>query len=425
VRVLIKGGRVIDPANKIDEVMDILVEGTAIARLAKNIKAEADKTIDARDKMVLPGLVDMHVHLREPGREDKETVSSGSRAALAGGVTSVLAMPNTEPAMDSAEHLKILKEAIQKGAQANCFICAAITKGRGGEELSDIAGLKRCGAVAISDDGASVDSDKLMSEALKQARKAGLPVIAHSEDKRLSCNGQVNLGFTSTRLGLRGISAASEYKRVARDIGLAEKTGCRIHIAHVSCKESVELIAKARKKGLKVTCETCPHYFTFSEEAVLGYDTNFKMNPPLRGRDDVAAIRKALADGTIDAIASDHAPHTENEKDIEFERAEFGVIGLETELGAAIAELIGNGLLDWSALAAKMSLNPSRILGINKGTLSVGADADIIIIDAEKEWRVSKENFLSKSKNSAFIGSRLKGRVEYTLCLGKVHRWNS
>ena len=425
MKILIKGGHVVDPANKIDEVMDILVEDAKISRVSKNIKAEVDKIIEAQGKIVLPGIVDMHVHLREPGREDKETICSGSKAALAGGVTSMLAMPNTEPAIDSVEHLKILKEAIQKNAKANVFICAAITQNRQGEELNDLARLKKSGAIAVSDDGASVESASVMLKALKSVRKEGLLVICHSEDKKLSNGGQVNLGFTSTRLGLRGISAESEYKRIERDIELAGKAGAGIHIAHVSCKESVEIIAQAKKKGIKVTCETAPHYFSFNDEAVLGYDTNFKMNPPLRAKVDMLAIRKGLADGTIDVIASDHAPHTENEKDIEFERAEFGVIGLETELAATISSLVGDNLLNWTKLAEKMALNPSRILGINKGTLSVGADADIIVVDPGKEWVVRKEKFLSKSKNSAFLGRTLKGYVEYALCQGKVYKWNS
>ncbi|MFA5730327.1 MAG: dihydroorotase, partial [Candidatus Paceibacterota bacterium] len=260
---------------------------------------------------------------------------------------------------------------------------------------------------------------------LRAAQKEKLLVICHSEDRQLSCQGVVNWGLTSTRLGLRGISAESEYKRVSRDIALAKEAGASVHIAHVSCKESVEVISRAKKAGVKVTCETAPHYFTFSEEAVLGYDTNFKMNPPLRSKEDMLAIRKALSNGTIDVIASDHAPHTENEKDIEFERAEFGVVGLETELAAAITELINNNLIDWERLVLLMSLNPSRILGIAKGTLSPGADADIIVVDPEKAWVVKKEGLLSKSQNSSFIGRSLKGFVEYTLCQGKVHKWNS
>jgi len=425
MKILIKDGRVVDPANKFDEVADIFVEDARIFKVAKNIKADADKIIEAQGKIVMPGLVDMHVHLREPGREDKETVCSGSRAALAGGITSVLAMPNTEPAIDSVEHLKILKEAIQKSAKNNVFICAAITKGRQGEALNDIASLKKSGAIALSDDGASIESDSVMLEALKAATKEEILVICHSEDKKLSNGGQVNSGFTSTRLGLRGVSSESEYKRIERDIDLAEKTGASIHIAHVSCKESVEIISKAKKRGVEVTCETAPHYFSFNDEAVLGYNTNFKMNPPLRSKEDVLAIRKGLADGTIDAIASDHAPHTENEKDIEFERAEFGVIGLETELAVSATELLGDCLLNWTKLAEKMALNPSRILGINKGTLSVGADADIIIVNPAKEWIVKKEKFLSKSRNSAFVGRTLKGFVEYTFYKGKVYKWNS
>lgn len=422
--LLIKNGRIIDPANKIDEIMDLFVEEGKISKVAKNILAKADQVIEAQGKVVIPGLVDMHVHLREPGREDKETIYSGTNAALHGGVTSVLAMPNTDPAIDSLESIKILKEAINKGAQANVFICAAITKGRKGEELVDIAALKKAGAVAISDDGASVDSDEIMLEALKQAKKENILVITHSEDKKLSAGGLVQAGFTATRLGLRGISAESEYKRVKRDIELAEKSQARVHIAHVSCRESVEIISEAKKKGIKVTSETAPHYFVFNEEAVLGYDTNFKMNPPLRTKKDMLAIQKGLSNGLIDAIASDHAPHTENEKEIEFERAEFGVTGLETELAVSITELLNKNLFDWSALVTKMALNPSKILGINKGTLSIGADADIVIVDPQREWIVKKEKFLSKSKNSSFIGRTLKGCVEFTICQGKVQQWN-
>ncbi|MCX5701339.1 MAG: dihydroorotase [Candidatus Omnitrophica bacterium] len=424
-KLLIKSGRVIDPANKIDEVLDILVDDSKISKVAKNIKVEADKIIDAQGKIVMPGLVDMHVHLREPGREDKETICSGTKAALHGGVTTLLAMPNTDPAIDCLESIKILKSLINKSAKANVFICAAITKGRKGQDLTDIASFKKEGVVAISDDGASVDDDEIMFEAFKRAKEAGIPVICHCEDKKLSAGGVVNAGFTATRLGLRGISKESEYKRVERDINLAEKSNAKLHICHLSCEESVEMIATAKKKGIKVTCETAPHYFVFNEEAVLGYDTNFKMNPPLRTKKDMLAIQKGLSDGLIDAIASDHAPHTENEKDIEFERAEFGVTGLETEFVASVTQLVNNNLLDWSSLVMKMSLNPSKILGIEKGTLSVGADADIIVVDPNKEWKIKKDFFLSKSKNSSFIGLPLKGFVEVTICQGKVHKWNS
>ncbi len=418
--ILIKNGRVIDPADKLDAVADIFIESGKISRVARGVKNGADKEIDASGKIVLPGLIDMHVHLREPGREDKETVCSGTKAALKGGITSVLAMPNTSPAIDSAQNIKLLKNIIGKSAKADVFICGAITMARQGRQLCDIPALKQEGAIAASDDGSSVDDENLMLEVFKLAKKEGILVISHCEDRALSANGMVNLGFTSTRMGLRGISPESEYKRVERDINLAQKTGARLHIAHVSCRESIGLIADAKKKGARVTCEATPHHFTFSEEAVLGYDTNFKMNPPLRSKDDLVAVRKGIADGIIDVIASDHAPHTENEKDIEFDRAEFGVIGLETELAAAITGLVGQGFLDWKGLARRMSLTPARILGLDKGTLGAGKDADIIIVDPEKEWVVDKAHLISKSKNSAFLGRKLKGVVEYTIVKGKV-----
>ena len=418
--ILIKNGRVIDPANKIDGTFDILIEGSKISKVAKNIKNGAADIIDAVDKIVLPGLIDMHVHLREPGREDKETIASGTRAAAAGGVTTVLAMPNTNPAIDNQESVELLKGIIKKDALVNVYIIAVITKGRRGEELTDIAKLKRAGAIAISDDGSSVDSDEIMLEALKQAAQEKVLVICHSEDKSLSTGGVVNLGFASTRMGLRGISSESEYKRIQRDISLAEKIKAHVHIAHVSCKESVEIIAKAKKKGIKVTAEATPHHFSLTENNCLGYDTNMKMNPPLRSKDDVLAIRQGLKDGTIDIIASDHAPHTENEKDIEFDRAEFGAIGLETELSVAITELVQTGILTWQELVGKLALNPANILGIGKGTLVAGSDADIVIISPDKEWVVQKEKIVSKSKNSPFIGRKLKGVVEYTISLGRI-----
>lgn len=418
--ILIKNGRLIDPLNKIDGLSDILIEDNRIARVDKNIKVETDEIIDASGKIVLPGIVDMHVHLREPGREDKETILSATKAALKGGVTSLLAMPNTEPAIDSVESVELLKGIIKKSAKANVFIAASITKGRLGKELTDIAGLKNRGVIAISDDGSSVDDEKILKEALKKAKEEKVLVICHSEDKSLSGQGVVNLGFTSTRMGLRGISRESEYRRVARDIELAEKVDAPLHIAHISCSESVEIIAKSKKRGLKITAETAPHYFSLTESAVLDYDTNMKMNPPLRGKDDVSAIKQALADGTIDVISSDHAPHTENEKEIEFERAEFGVIGLETLLAAGVTELVDKGILSWLELARKITINPARILGIDRGTLAVGSSADIAIVSPDKEWVVRKEEMVSKSKNSCFLGKKLKGLIEYTIYGGKI-----
>ncbi len=420
MKLLIKNARVIDPANNLDELRDILVENSRISRLAKNINNGADKVIDAAGKIAMPGLVDMHVHLREPGREDKETIASGTRAALKGGVTTVLVMPNTYPAIDSLENVQLLENIIHTTAVANVVISASITEGRLGKTLSPIAKFRRESVLAISDDGSSVDSSVLFYKALRKARENKLMVICHSEDNVLSAGGVMNLGPISTRLGLKGISGESEYKRVQRDIQLAEKAKCVVHIAHVSCGESVEIIAKAKKKGIRVTCETAPHYFLLSEEALLDYDTNKKINPPLRSRGDVDAILEGLAKGVIDVIASDHAPHTISEKDIEFDRAEFGVIGLETELAASITGLVHKGVLSWSDLVSKLSWNPSKILGIDKGTLTPGRDADITIVDPDKTWVVKKEGFVSKSKNSAFLGATLKGLVVATILGGKI-----
>lgn len=420
MKLLIKNGHVISPADNLNDICDILVQDNKISKIGKNLREIADGTIDAKDKIVIPGLVDMHVHLREPGREDKETISSGTRAAIAGGVTSVLGMPNTLVPIDSAENIKLLKSIIEKKAQANVFICAAITKERAGRELTNIAKFKKEGVIAISDDGASVDDPDTMLKALKKAKESKLTVICHSEDRSLSAGGVVNFGLTSTKMGLRGISKESEYKRVKRDIDLAEKINAPVHITHVSCLESVEIIAKAKKRGVAVTADTAPHYFSLSEEAVWGYDTNLKMNPPLRTKDDVSAIREGLKQGVIDAIASDHAPHTENEKEIEFERAEFGVTGLETELSSAITYLIQDKVLDMFELVKRLSVNPAKILGINRGTLGTGKPADIIVVSADKEWIVKEDRFYSKSKNSAFLGKTLKGVVEYTILGGKI-----
>jgi len=421
VKILIKHGFLVDPTQKLNkEVLDVLVRDGLISQIAKNIEAEADIIIDATGKIVMPGLVDMHVHLREPGREDKETVASGTKAALKGGVTSVLAMPNTFPSIDSIESVEVLRKIIKKTANCNVFIAAAITKGRLGKVVTDIPALKKCMVAAISDDGASVDDKAVFLEALKQAKQEKLLVICHCEDKMLSNYGVINLGFMSTKLGLRGISRESEYKRVERDIELAKEADAVVHIAHVSCKESVGIIAEAKKKGIRVTAETAAHYFSLTQENVSGYDTNMKMNPPLREEKDVEAIKLGLKSGVIDAIASDHAPHTENEKEIEFDRAEFGVIGLETELAASITELVQSGLLGWGELVEKLSVNPAKILGIDKGTLRVGKAADIVIVNPDKEWVVRKEGFVSQSVNSAFIGRKLRGVVEYTLCGGEI-----
>ncbi len=420
MKLLIKNGHVVSPANNLDAAVDVLIDGNKISKIGKNLKDNADSSIDALGKIVMPGVVDMHVHLREPGREDKETVGSGTLAAIHGGVTSVLPMANTLVCIDCVENVKLLKNIIAKSAKANVYLCAAITKSREGKELMNFARLKKEGVIALSDDGASIDSDEVMLKALKKAKDCKMLVLCHSEDKALSANGVVNLGFTSTKMGLRGISKESEYKRIERDISLAQKAGAPIHITHISCLESVAAIARAKTKGVKVTADTAPHYFALSEEDVWSYDANMKMNPPLRTKEDVTAIREALKSGVIDAIASDHAPHTENEKEIEFERAEFGVIGLETILSAGITYLVGQTVLDMNELVKKLCVNPAKILGIKKGAIEPGYDADIAIVSKDKEWLVKKSCFVSRSKNSAFLGKNLKGVVDYTILSGKI-----
>lgn len=420
MRVLIKKGKIVGP--KIDKKeYDILVDQGKIVKIDTNIDLKnGDKIIDAKDKIIMPGIIDMHVHLREPGREDKETIARGTKAALAGGVTSVLAMPNTEPAIDSVQVVKFVQEKIKYQASGEVLLAAAITKGRKGNKLVDIEALAKQGVVAITDDGDSVDNSKLMLQAFKQAAKNNIIVICHSEDKALSKEGVLNLGFSSTCLGLRGMPKSAEFKRVARDIELAAEAKANVHIAHVSCRESVEIIKEAKKKGVKVTAETAPHYFSLSEKDVWDFDTNKKINPPLRKEEDVLSIKQALAEGIIDVIASDHAPHTENEKDIEFDRAEFGTIGLETELAVAFTELIEKKFLDWQDLIEKFRIKPAEILGLKKGLVEEGSQADLIIFDPNKEWVVSRESFFSKSKNSCFLGKKLKGKIENVLIGKKI-----
>jgi len=418
--ILIKNGQLIDPKNNINAKLDILIDNGKVVEIAESINKKTKTIINAKGMIVAPGLVDMHVHLREPGREDKETIQSATNAAAKGGVTTLLSMPNTTPAVDSQDIIKYIKESIKKTAKVNVEIAGAITIARDGEILTDIAALKKEGVIAITDDGASVDDRALFLKALKESKKHGILVIEHCEDTSLSKNGSVNLGLTSTRMGLRGISNESEYKRIARDIELAEKTSSRIHIAHVSCKESVDIIRKAKKKKVNITAETAPHYFSFTESDVLGFDTNFKMNPPLRSAEDKKAVIEGLQDNTIDVIASDHAPHTENEKDIEFDRAEFGIIGLETELSAGVMELVDKGFLTWESLIKKLSVNPSKVLGLDKGSLAKGSIADCVIIDPDSEWVYSKDTILSKSDNSPFINKPLKAEVVYTIVKGKI-----
>ena len=417
---LIKNGRVIDPANKVDDIIDILISDGKIEDIDKGIISKDCEIIDAKGLIVSPGLVDMHTHLREPGREDEETILTGTRASLKGGFTSVACMPNTEPPLDNPAIIKSLKDIIKNSALTNVFIVGTITESRTGKRPTDFHKMKKENVAAVSDDGSSVEDANVMMEALQQSVEENILIIEHCEDSKISAGGVMNHGFTATKLGLRGIPAKAEYERVRRDIELAKKASAPIHIAHVSTKESAELIRKAKKEGVKVTAETAPHYFSLTEECCSAYDTNTKMNPPLRTEEDVEAIKSALKDGTIDCIATDHAPHTDSEKDVEFDFAPFGIIGLETALSLSIMELVDKKILSWGDLITKMSVNPSKILGIKRGTLKKGSIADIVIIDPGKEYTYTKESIESKSKNSPFINWILKGRASSVFVGGRL-----
>jgi dihydroorotase len=422
MKLLIKNGHVIDPANGIDKVTDIFIENGVISEVAVDPDLEGIEMqiIDAKGLVVLPGLVDMHVHLREPGQEYKEDIESGARAAVAGGVTSIACMPNTDPVIDNEALVSYVVNRGKEAGYANVYPIGAISKGLKGKELAEIGSMRFAGAVAVSDDGHPVEDSGLMQRALIYADMFDIPVISHCEELNIAGEGTMNDGDVATELGLKGISRAAEEVMAARDIIVAEAEGKRVHIAHISTRGSVELVRQAKKRGVKVTCETCPHYFSLTEEAVRGYNTNAKMNPPLRTADDVAAIKEGLKDGTIDCIVTDHAPHHIDEKNCEFAIAKNGIVGLETSLGLGIKCLVNEGVLTLSELVEKMSVNPSRILGINKGSLGEGKSADITIIDPKKEWTVDISKLYSKSKNSPYDGWVLYGKPEYVIVGGEI-----
>lgn len=424
--ILIKNGHIIDPSQGIDEIGDILIEDGKIIEIrvkgqGLRVKGHTTelRTIDATGLYVFPGLVDMHVHLREPGFEYKETIKTGTMAAVKGGITAVCCMPNTNPVNDN----KTVTEFILRktDAEGSCYVypIGAITKGQNGEELAEMAMMHEAGCVAFSDDGRPVMNTLIMRRALEYSKICGVPIISHCEDLYLSSGGVINEGRISVTLGLTGIPSQAEEIMVARDIILAELTGSRLHIAHVSTEGSVRLIRQAKERGVKVTAETCPHYFTITEDAVKGYNTDAKVNPPLRTQRDVDAIKEGLRDGTIDVIATDHAPHHGDEKLREFDKAPFGISGLETALSLSLL-LVRDGVLTISQLVEKMALNPSRILGLSKGTLRVGADADVVLVDIDREFKVEADRFVSKGKNTPFDGWMLKGMPVITICKGKV-----
>ena len=424
MRILIKGGRVIDPG-RVNGPADVLIENGKIVAVGQKLDPPAGKAdpsttiIDARGKLVLPGLVDLHVHLREPGFEYKDTIQTGTAAAVAGGFTSVCCMPNTSPVNDNQSITEFILEQARLAGNAHVFPVGAITKGSEGKELAEIGELRHAGCVAISDDGQPVMNSLIMRRAMEYALAFDLPVIDHCEDLHLSEGGCMNEGLVSTQLGLPGIPSAAEDVMVARNLALAELTTARLHLAHLSTAGSVRMVRAAKSRGIRVTAEVCPHHFSLTEEAVRGFNTHAKMNPPLRTWQDVQAIKEGLRDGTIDVIATDHAPHAVQDKQQQFAAAPNGIVGLETALPLTLA-LVEEGFLSLEAAVAKLTTEPARAFGLSKGSLAPGADADIVVVDPEAQWEVDPARFRSKSRNTPFAGWKVKGRVITTIVAGRV-----
>ena len=418
--ILIQGGHVVDPANQLDGEADVFIQDGRIAKVGKGLKVKADQTIDAKGKLVTPGLVDIHVHFREPGFEYKETIATGSHSAVAGGVTSVACMPNTNPPIDDQAIVHFIKSKAEKEGYCNVYPIGCISKRREGQEMAELGELKKAGAVALSDDGAPIMNAELMRRVMEYAKMLDLTVIDHCEDSHLSNEGVMHEGEVSTALGLRGIPAASETVMVGRNILLAEMTGAKFHAAHVSTAGSVELIRQAKKKGINVTAETCPHYWTLSDKSIKNYNANFKMNPPLRSEEDVAAIRKGIKEGVIDCICTDHAPHASTEKQCEFDQAAFGIVGLETLFPLTYSHLVEPGVISLSRAVEMLTTSAAKIIGIPKGTLSEGAGADVAIFDIKTARKVDAKSFKSKGKNSPFNGWDLKGFAVTTIVNGEI-----
>ena len=422
-----------DPASRRDEIADVLIESGKIAEVAPGIRGKADRVIDASGKIVCPGLIDMHVHLREPGLDEAETIASGAAAAVAGGFTTVAAMPNTAPPVDNVPSVEYVGLAARRAGLARVYAIGTLSKGRRGLELAELAAMSRAGAVGFSDDGDPVANSNLMRRAMEYAKMLAKPVISHCEDKSLSGVGVMHEGTVSARLGLPGIPAASEVVAVSRDVALAEMTGAHLHVAHVSTAAAVDVIRRARARGVRVTAEATAHHLTLTDacllerdaQGILRFDTNYKMNPPLRTREDVEALRQGLRDGTIDCIVSDHAPHSSSRKELEFVDAPFGIIGLETTLPIVITELVlkpgrPGEVLSWMDALAALTANPARILGTGGGTLAVGAAADVTVIDPDCEWTIDVGRFRSRSANSPLHGKKVKGKAAYVVVGGEL-----
>lgn len=425
MKMLIKGGRVINPSTNLDEIKDVLIIDGIIKKIDDEILDEADNIIDANNLWVTPGFIDLHVHFREPGFEYKETIETGSKSAAKGGFTTVCCMPNTNPTIDSKEVVEFVKERAGERAIVNILVVGSITKGLQGKELSDIDGMAKAGICAISDDGRTVQNSNLKRKGMKKAKSLNIPVFVHCEDESLLQGGVMNSGEISKQLGLPGILSEVEDVIIARDIILAKGINARLHICHISTSLGVDLLKFGKNIGARVTGEVCPHHFTLTDREVLSLDTNFKMNPPLRSEEDVRAIKRGLKEGIIDVIATDHAPHHKDEKDVEFAKAPFGIVGLETALPIAITELVDEGWLTPMELVEKFTINPAKILGIDKGDISVGKTADVTIIDPSAEYRIDVDSFVSKGKNSPFHNKLVKGRVEYTIVKGEIMYNNS
>jgi dihydroorotase len=416
--ILIRNGRVIDPRNGVDRVTNLLLRDGKVAGL--DAADGAERVIDATGKIVSPGLIDMHVHLRQPGREEDETIRSGTAAALAGGFTSIACVPNTDPPIDTQGTVQFVLSLAARADNCNVFVIACVSHNREGKELSEMGLLAEAGAVGFSDDGAPVHDPELMRRAFEYCLMFDKPVMNHCEIRELTQRGVMHEGTVSMVLGLPGIPTAAEDVMVSRDIALAEATGGRLHIMHVSTSGSVDAIRRAKRRGVRVTAEVSPHHFSLTDESLRTFDSNYKMNPPLRGQEHLDACIAGLVDGTIDAIATDHAPHAKEKKMQELDLAPFGIVGLETSLGLVGTKLIEPGHLDWPTALAKMTCNPAQILRLNKGTLTPGADADVTIIDPDVRWVVDPAEFYSKSTNTPFAGWTLRGRAEVVLVGGRV-----
>lgn len=419
MRTLLKNGRILDPKNNIDKIGDILIENDKIVKASDKIEEDADEVIDATGKYVMPGLIDLHVHFRDPGLTYKETIKTGCEAAINGGFTSVFAMPNTKPVCDNAEIVRYVQEEGEKYG-INVYQVGSITKGMKGEELSDIDGMVKAGCIALSEDGKSVMNSAVYRKAMKKAVELNIPILAHCEDINLVEGGVMNLDENSMRLGMKGISNAVEDIIVARDILLAKETGATLHLCHCSTEDSVKMVEAAKAEGVKVTAEVCPHHFTLTSDDIKKDDANFKMNPPLRTKNDVEALKNGLHNNIMDVISTDHAPHSKEEKEKSIKDAPFGIVGLETSVALTYTYLVKTGILTPLQMAEKMSYNPARVAGLNVGHLSVGAVADIVVIDPEKEYTIDTKDFKSMGRNTPFNGWKVFGEVVLTVAKGKI-----